>query len=97
MESISLEKLRTAMSPTQVSQQLPSRPCRTTIHRWFREGCNGVRLRSMLIGGRRYTLTEWLSDFLRESNGGAIDDLADGPDREAEIAAAEKQLAAMLN
>lgn len=35
----------------------------STLHRWHLRGCRGVRLETVLIGGRRYTSKEALQRF----------------------------------
>jgi hypothetical protein len=39
-------------------------PHPATIARWARKGCRGVRLESLLIGGRRFSTVEAVSRFL---------------------------------
>ena len=39
-------------------------PHRDTISRWARLGCRGVRLESVLLGGRRYTSLEAIERFI---------------------------------
>ena len=39
---------------------------RNTVERWAREGLRGVRLESLLAGGRRYTSLESLQRFFDE-------------------------------
>ena len=40
---------------TEAVQLLPSRPHFSTLWRWYRRGVFGVRLETVVIGGRRYT------------------------------------------
>lgn len=49
--------------PTGVSKIVPGRPHASTIWRWHRRGVKGVRLETVLIGGRRYTSREALARF----------------------------------
>ena len=55
------------------SKSLPERRHTATIWRWFHRGCRGVRLESVLIGGRRYTSKEALQRFIANTSqeGGA--------------------------
>ena len=46
------------------SKSLPEKRHTTTIWRWFQHGCRGVRLESVLIGGRRYTSKEAIQRFI---------------------------------
>ena len=46
-----------------------------TVWRWCTRGvCGGVRLRSVMIGGRRFTTRAWLDDFIA-----ARTEATDGP------------------
>jgi hypothetical protein len=47
-----------------VPSQLPGRPHISTIWRWINRGCRGVRLETILIGGKRYTSLEALQRFV---------------------------------
>jgi hypothetical protein len=43
-----------------------------TLWRWCMRGLrNGVRLRSVLIGGRRYTTKQWVMEFIDAMTEGA--------------------------
>lgn len=76
------------------SHLLPGRPHISTLHRWRLRGVRGVRLQTCLVGGRRYTTSEWLAEFIKASS------LAVAPEmptqitsrREAAIRAAEREL-----
>lgn len=76
------------------SHLLPGRPHISTLHRWRLRGVRGVRLQTCLVGGRRYTTSQWLAEFIEASS------LAMTPDtpaqmtsrREAAIRAAEREL-----
>ena len=45
------------------SEYLPGRPHLATLHRWRVRGIRGVRLETLLIGGRRFTSLEALRRF----------------------------------
>ena len=51
------------LSITAAAKSLPGRPCIQTIYRWCRNGIKGIRLETLLIGGRRYTSAEALDRF----------------------------------
>ena len=57
------EKLLTVSAAATLS---PGKPHISTVWRWIREGCNGVRLRTIKVGGRRYTSHEALAKFFSE-------------------------------
>ena len=58
---------------TVAAKSLPSRPNVATLWRWRTAGCRGVRLETVLIGGRRMTSREALARFFA-----AITAAADG-------------------
>lgn len=43
------------------------RPSPSTISRWYLKGVAGVKLRTALINGDRYTKIEWLESFFIDS------------------------------
>lgn len=49
------------------------RPCYATWWRWWRKGVKGIRLRTLVCGGRRYTtraaVEEFISRLTAASNG----------------------------
>ena len=49
---------------SQAATLLPSKPSRTTMHRWAHHGIRGVRLATILVGGRRYTTREAIEQFV---------------------------------
>ena len=42
---------------------VPSRPHVATLYRWWRRGVRGIKLETVVIGGRRYTSLEALQRF----------------------------------
>jgi hypothetical protein len=53
----------TLLSLTQAAKTLPGRPNITTVWRWRNRGVRGVKLETMLSGGRRFTSVEALRRF----------------------------------
>lgn len=51
------------LSLAQATKMLPGRPHLSSIFRWMSRGVRGVRLESVLVGGRRYTSREALERF----------------------------------
>jgi hypothetical protein len=45
------------------SKTLPSKPNISTIHRWRLKGIRGIKLETVLIGGRRHTSVEAIERF----------------------------------
>lgn len=82
--------------PTEAAKHIPGRPDASTVYRWWKRGIKGVRLETILIGGRRYTSKEALTRFFAATTAAA-----DGPQaavtparRQREIEAAERELEA---
>jgi hypothetical protein len=54
------------------AQFLPGRSGRgvhlNTIVRWCHSGVRGYKLRSVLIGGRRFTTRRWINEFIAALN-----------------------------
>jgi hypothetical protein len=44
-------------------------PNRETVARWARQGCRGLRLESVMIGGRCYTSVEAVERFIQNLSG----------------------------
>lgn len=80
----------------EAAAQLPGRPHLSTIHRWRLRGVRGVRLRTCLVGGRRFTRPEWLRQFIVASSEAgdqhAVPRTEPARDREKAIRAAEAEL-----
>ena len=53
----------TLLSFSQAAKVLPGRPHLSTLHRWRLRGIRGVKLETVLIGGRRFTSCEALERF----------------------------------
>lgn len=75
----------------EAAASLPGKPSVSTIHRWRLKGVRGIRLSTVVIGGRRFVDRAALEDFIRATT------LArDGPppseDRSSSIASAESYL-----
>ncbi len=51
------------ISFAEAAKILPGNPSISTLWRWYRYGVKGVKLRTLVIGGRRYTTPEFLSEF----------------------------------
>ncbi|QDV74290.1 DUF1580 domain-containing protein [Botrimarina mediterranea] len=84
------------LSLAEAAKTLPGRPHLSTLHRWRLRGIRGVRLKTCLVGGRRYTTPRWLREFIAASTA-AGDGLIDPPsnlsrDREQSIRSAIAEL-----
>jgi hypothetical protein len=60
----------------EIRKLLPGAPHISTIHRWMLRGVRGIKLETVLIGGRRYVSDEALNEFLRLIN---ANDTSTGP------------------
>ncbi|MBI3461447.1 MAG: DUF1580 domain-containing protein [Planctomycetes bacterium] len=73
--------------------RLPGRPDISTLWRWRQRGVRGVKLETLVVGGRRYTTVEALERFVAATTAAAGDKStaasALSRQREREIAAAE--------
>ncbi len=63
--------LENLITLTEAAKKLPSRPGVSTLHRWAADGLQGgrIRLRTLKVGGKRFTTEVWLHDFVRALNG----------------------------
>lgn len=55
------------LSLAEASRCLPGQPHVSTLHRWRLRGVRGIKLRTALIGGRRFTTEEWVTEFIAAS------------------------------
>ena len=53
----------------EATKLLPGRPHPNTLRRWASEGCDGTRLRTWKVGGRRVTSKEALEEFILARSG----------------------------
>lgn len=81
---------------SQAARTLPGQPHLSTLHRWRLRGVRGVKLQTRLVGGRRYTTSVWLQQFIEATTAAA-----DGTpvptrtnkQRESSVQQAERELA----
>jgi hypothetical protein len=59
------------VSLTEAAKTLPSRPDQSTLWRWRNRGVRGVRLETVLVGGRRMTSRQALNRFFAAVNAAA--------------------------
>jgi hypothetical protein len=83
----------------QASNLLPGRPHISTIHRWRLRGVRGIKLSSVMIGGRRFTSRLAINSFIEQTTASRSDrrtppDTSSNRSRERTISAAERQLEA---
>jgi hypothetical protein len=50
----------------EAARRLPSQPHVCTLWRWSLRGVRGVRLKTVVVGGRRYTTASFLSSFVAQ-------------------------------
>jgi hypothetical protein len=81
----------------EAARSLPGRPHISTLHRWRLRGVRGVRLESVLIGGRRYTSLQALELFFAATTAAADGEVAPvrtAKERKRAIERAENELLA---
>jgi hypothetical protein len=61
MSNLLTEQLRLV---THASKDVPGRPHTSTLIRWCRRGVRGVKLETVVVGGRRYTSIEAIQRFI---------------------------------
>lgn len=62
MKMIDLKSEAILSLPT-AAKSLPGRPHLASLYRWFQRGVRGVRLETILIGGKRFTSHEAIQRF----------------------------------
>lgn len=65
MIDISRERL---LRLSEVPAEVPGQPHPSTVVRWWRVGVRGVKLETILIGGRRFTSVEAIERFIGARN-----------------------------
>lgn len=53
---------------TEVQKILNRKIHLNTVHRWCLSGVRGHRLRSQIVGGRRFTTAAWVREFIAALN-----------------------------
>jgi hypothetical protein len=56
------------------ARELPGRPHVSTVWRWINHGVRGIRLQTVLVGGKRYTSRESLQAFVEQTTVAAAGD-----------------------
>jgi hypothetical protein len=51
------------ISTTQATREVPGRPHVSTVWRWINRGVRGVKLETVMVGGRRFTSREAIARF----------------------------------
>lgn len=51
------------ISATQATREVPGRPHVSTVWRWINRGVRGVKLETVMVGGRRFTSREAIARF----------------------------------
>ncbi|MEQ8211044.1 MAG: DUF1580 domain-containing protein [Lacipirellulaceae bacterium] len=84
-----------------VEKATGDRPHPSTLHRWRLRGVSGVKLPTVKVGGRRKTSIEAVRRFIEATtaaaDGGSLPKPRTNRQREAAIAAAERELEAATN
>ncbi len=81
---------------TQIARMLPSRNHVSTLHRWRLRGVRGIKLETVVVGGRRYTSREAVIRFssaVTAARDGTAPPVRTPHQRQQSIARAEQELA----
>ena len=85
----------TVFPVTEAPKHIPGRPSQASVWRWVLHGVGGVKLESILIGGKRFTSAEAIQRFCDRRTAAANGDATPSRtprQREREVAAAEREL-----
>jgi hypothetical protein len=77
-----------------------SRPSYATWWRWWRKGIKGVRLQTVVIGGRRFTTPRYVEEFIAATTAAAAGErptTRTPAQREREIRRAEAEMGIPMN
>jgi hypothetical protein len=91
--SIDLTK-ETVFPVTEAPEHIPGGPSQASVWRWVLTGVGGVKLESILIGGKRFTSAESIQRFCDRRTAAADGDTPPNQtqrQREREITAAERE------
>lgn len=84
----------------EVPAHVPSRPHIATVWRWMQRGVRGVKLETILIGGKRFTSAEAIQRFIEDSTAAAdgrpVPKAKRTRDRQRAIERAERELNAAI-
>ena len=61
----------TLVPVSEIPSHVPGRPHLATCWRWIQRGCRGVKLETLLIGGKRFTSLEALQQFAEATTAAA--------------------------
>lgn len=73
----------TLLPLAEAGRSLPPKPGPSTLWRWHRRGISGVKLETVVIGGRRYTSQEALRRFVDATTAARESSPKTTPDRSA--------------
>lgn len=79
---------------SEAPQHIPGRPGKASVWRWVLTGVGGIKLESILIGGKRFVSAESIQRFCDRRTAvadGAEPDAPTPRQREAEISSAERE------
>jgi hypothetical protein len=61
---------------------VPGRPSVPTLFRWALKGCRGIKLETIMVGGRRFTSTQAIQRFVNRLS--QDNTQGDGPESESQ-------------
>ena len=80
---------------TEATRIFPGRPHASSIWRWYKHGCAGVKLETYCAGGRRFTTRESITRFIQRvtaARDGVATEATPSRRRQREIEKAEREL-----
>jgi len=85
----------TVFPVSEAPQHIPGRPSKASCWRWVLQGVGGIKLESILIGGKRFTSHAAIQRFVDQrtaaSNGDSTTPSLTSLQREREISKAERE------
>jgi hypothetical protein len=72
-ELLGKRPLHELLSLSAAADLLPNQPHVSTLWRWCLRGIKGVRLRTVFVGGRRYTTPAYLIEFVSRLSGPCVE------------------------
>lgn len=80
--------------PTEAAKHIPGRPNPSTVWRWYKRGVRGVRLETVVVGGKRFTSLQAIRRFIERSTAAAdgTPTVSTPKARARQIAQAEREL-----
>ena len=66
-----MDAVQDAVPISEAGKLVPGRPATSTLWRWAKKGCRGVRLETFSVGSRRYVTREAIARFIEQTTAAA--------------------------